>query len=249
MKRNNISIFIYGVILLQLVFLNQLNAQQADNSNNQVEELLLPDNPITEQQEIENKEDSNNDANDVTSNISQEDSKNISNLSSKKDSNINTIMITPDEKQGIDLIVESIKSGKEVIFNDFNLFDEERPEVLPIEDEIEPDKINENAFIYLASIIYHSKNDWSIWLNNNKYTSITNNSLNEIYIKDINHSDVTILWKLSLSKWRILSANDDNVTPLKINDNNQVEIEFNIRPNQTFGLKREQITEGRIKFD
>ena len=243
MKRNNLPIFIFAIILLQTACFKISYAQQSDNQNsNQFEKLLLPDNA-----------DQNNSDSQIKNNVVKDNSNKIKdgkNLLNNKDDNASAIMITPDERQGIDLILESIKNGREIIFSDFDLYDEDIPEVLPAEIDIESDKINENAFIYLASIIYRSDNDWTIWLNDSKYSSNSNNPIAEIYIKDITSNNVSILWKLSLSKWRILSGNDDDSDkPLNINENNQVEIEFTLMPNQTFSLKAESILEGRVKFN
>lgn len=238
-----LSRFILDLIAIAiiLIYSKDLYAQlsNSDNEgnfqNNQIEEVLIPDSE--QDQKI-------NEANNLPVN-DDEISK-----SKKADNEIKSIMITPEEDQGIELILDSIKTGKELIFNDFDLYDEDTADVSQDELILEEDEINENAFIYLASIIFQSSDQWSIWLNNNKITSSNNNVINEIFIKDVDINYVDILWKLSLSKWRILSGNDDeNSSPPNLNKNNQVEIEFTLRPNQTFDLRREVIIEGKKKFN
>ncbi len=235
--------FAFDLIAITVIFIYSKNlyAQQNNSNNegnfqnNQIEEILAPD---SEQDQ------KNNEANNLPDNNVE-----IS-ISKKADNEIKSIMITPEEDQGIELILDSFKTGKELIFNDFDLYDEDTADVNQDELILEEDEINENAFIYLASIIFQSSDQWSIWLNNNKITSSNNNIINEIFIKDVNINYVDILWKLSLSKWRILSGNDDeSSTPPNLNNNNQVEIEFTLRPNQTFDLRREAIIEGKKKFN
>lgn len=103
---------------------------------------------------------------------------------------------------------------------------------------------NEKSYIYLASIIYFNPKDWIIWINDKKITSKTNDPKKELYVETISKGKVSILWKLSLSKWKIISGKKEEFAP-KTNDENQIEIQFELKPNQTFILSSSKIVEGK----
>jgi hypothetical protein len=103
---------------------------------------------------------------------------------------------------------------------------------------------NEKSYIYLASIIYFNPKDWIIWINDKKITSKTNDPKKELYVETISKGKVSILWKLSLSKWKIISGKKEEFAP-RTNNENQIEIRFELKPNQTFILSSSKITEGK----
>ncbi len=103
---------------------------------------------------------------------------------------------------------------------------------------------SEKSYIYLASIIYFNSKDWIVWINDKKITSKTNDSKKELYVKSISKDKVNILWKLSLSKWKIISGKKEEFAP-RTNSENQIEIQFDLRPNQTFILSSNKIAEGK----
>ena len=105
---------------------------------------------------------------------------------------------------------------------------------------------NEKSYIYLGSIIYFSNNDWVIWLNDQKISNKINDSNKEIYIKSISSNNVSIRWRMSLSKWKILSGKkDDTLAPRISAESNLVESEFVLRPNQTYILGSNNVVEGK----
>ncbi|MBM3579348.1 MAG: hypothetical protein FJX34_01080 [Alphaproteobacteria bacterium] len=104
---------------------------------------------------------------------------------------------------------------------------------------------NEKSYIYLASIIYFGRDDWAVWINNQKITTASNMESNEMYLTDVEPSRVKFLWRISVSKWKILSGQKSEILAPKINDRNQVEIEFELHPNQTFMLTNRNVIEGK----
>ncbi len=111
------------------------------------------------------------------------------------------------------------------------------------ENEVEE---NEKSYIYLGSVIYFAPNDWVIWLNDQKITTSTNNEQKEIYVSSVINDRIKIRWKMSLSKWKILSGKKDETMAPRLDFNsNVVESEFELRPNQTFILGSNSVVEGK----
>ncbi len=103
---------------------------------------------------------------------------------------------------------------------------------------------NEKSYIYMASIIYFNAKDWIVWINDKKITSKTNDSKKELFVESIKKDRAKILWKLSLSKWKIISGKKEEFAPA-VNAENQIEIHFELRPNQTFVLSSGKVVEGK----
>jgi hypothetical protein len=107
-------------------------------------------------------------------------------------------------------------------------------------------EINEKSRIFLGSILYLNPKDWAVWIGGQKITSTSNSKNNEIYLKVVEKDRTKILWTLSVSKWKILSGKQSEESAPKINAKGQVEVEFELKPNQTFILSSGVISEGRI---
>ena len=103
---------------------------------------------------------------------------------------------------------------------------------------------NEKSYIYLASVIYFNPKDWIVWINEKKITSKTNDPKKELFVESIRKDSAKILWKLNLSKWKIISGRKEEFAP-KINAENQIEIRFELKPNQTFVLSSNKVVEGK----
>lgn len=98
-------------------------------------------------------------------------------------------------------------------------------------------------FIYLNSIMYISKDAWSVWINNNKITNLTNNN-NDINVIDISPLYVTIAWKITPLQWESININNRfSQDRYKIYDN-YVELFIKLSPNQTYLPSKNQIIEG-----
>jgi hypothetical protein len=100
--------------------------------------------------------------------------------------------------------------------------------------------------IYLSSILYLSKDAWSIWINNKKISSTNNSELNEIYINSVSPDKIGITWSLNPRKWRIISDLPQNTATPKLNKSGQVEIKFTLKSNQTYILKYDKVVNGKI---
>ncbi len=162
-----------------------------------------------------------------------------------------SLMFSNEELDNIDKAILSYKNGE--IYSPES-FDESlknglsEAEKLKIEQEKKEQEKSENSkksYIYLASIMYSSKDDWTVWINNSKITSQNNSLQNEFYIKKISPDKAQILWTLSLSKWRILAGKNAESTAPNLNSKNLVEINLDLKPNQTFVMKLNTVVEGR----
>ena len=168
-----------------------------------------------------------------------------------------SLMFDDEENSDIDRAIDSLKNNQ-VYSPEGTAASEEGGKNLNEEDQKkkseadklkkeaeEKEKENEKSYIYLASIIYFTPNDWAVWINQQKITSENNQKDRELYLKSVQKDRVKILWKLSISKWKILSGRKSEEFAPKINKDNQVEVEFELRTNQTFILSTANIVEGR----
>lgn len=103
-------------------------------------------------------------------------------------------------------------------------------------------------FIYLNSIMYISKDAWSIWINNNKITNLTNDN-NDINVIEISPLYVLIGWKITPLQWESINTNNKiSEGKYKIYDN-YVELFIRLSPNQTYLPSKNQIIEGMPDID
>ena len=109
----------------------------------------------------------------------------------------------------------------------------------------EDEQGNEKSYIYLASIIYFNQKDWVIWINDQKITPQTNQRNKELYIKKVYANQIDVVWKLSITKWKIISGKKSETIAPKINKDNQIEVSFSLKPNQTFMLSNNSVVEGK----
>ncbi|MDB2550243.1 hypothetical protein N9X24_00060 [Rickettsiales bacterium] len=100
--------------------------------------------------------------------------------------------------------------------------------------------------IYLSSILYLSKDTWSIWVNSNKISSRDNSESDEIYIKSVTPYKVELVWSFSPSKWRIISGLPSNAVTPRLNSLGQIEINISLKSNQTYILKHDKVVNGKI---
>jgi len=109
----------------------------------------------------------------------------------------------------------------------------------------EEEQGSEKSYIYLASIIYFNQKDWVIWINDQKITPKTNQKNKELYIKKVYENQIDVVWKLSITKWKIISGKKSETIAPKINKDNQIEVYFTLKPNQTFMLSNNSVVEGK----
>lgn len=163
-----------------------------------------------------------------------------------------SLMFDDEESDHIERAINSLKGneiyvpeGQEDETGDKNLTPEEKKKAEEEKKRAEENEESEKSYIYLASIIYFTPKDWAVWINQQKITHESNKADKELYVKSIQKDRVKVLWKISLSKWKILSNfKPENEIP-KVNANNQVEIEFELKQNQTFMLNSNTVVEGK----
>jgi len=166
---------------------------------------------------------------------------------------LESLMFDDEENAKIDRAIESFKNneiyvpeGQEAATDKVLTEEEKKKEEEAKKKKVEENEENEKSYIYLASIIYFTPKDWAVWINRQKFTPEVNTKDKELYIKSVHKDRVKVVWKLGLSKWKILSnAKTDSPLP-KVNEDNQVEIEFELQQNQTFVLKSNSVVEGKI---
>jgi len=156
-----------------------------------------------------------------------------------------SLMFDDEQISNVDRAIDALKNNQQFVPEDGSA--EKSADAAKKEDEKKEKEVaeNEKSFVYLASIIYFSPNDWAAWINDQKITNQTNNKDKELYLSWVKNDSAKVVWKLSLSKWRILSGQKSDSTPPNINQNNQVQLEFELKPNQTFALNTNKVLEGR----
>ena len=159
-----------------------------------------------------------------------------------------SLMFDDSENNNIDRAVDSLKNNQ--IYTPEG--EEARDEAKRTKEEEDALKQankgseeNEKSFIYLSSIMYFTPSTWAVWINNQKITPELNVAGKEIYLKSIEKDSVKVLWTLSMSKWKIISGKKSEELAPKINSLNQVEVEFELKPNQTFTLGTNSVSEGK----
>ncbi len=160
-----------------------------------------------------------------------------------------SLMFDDEEISNIDRAVESLKNNQIYVpEGEDSLLQDESSKAQAELDRIQKEKEsqeNEKSYIYLASLMYFNPKDWVIWINENKITSKNNAKEKELYVESVQKDQIKILWKLSISKWKIISGYSSERAIPKTNENNQIEIRFSLKPNQTFVLSTNTIVEGK----
>ncbi len=165
----------------------------------------------------------------------------------KPDNSIKSLMFDNDEEIEVSKAIESLKNNQ--VYVPQASTEEKQEKDLAAEEKAKKENAeklavdNAKSYIYLASIIYFSKNEWAIWINNDKITSETNSESKELYITSIEKDKVEITWTMNLSKWKILAGQKN--PDVSVNSKNQVVTTFSLQPNQTFILGNNSTVEGK----
>ena len=114
-------------------------------------------------------------------------------------------------------------------------------------DELYVNDFNYQTFIiYLRSIMFLSKNTWSVWINNIKITNNNNSKDNEFYIRDIDNRRIVLQWNISEFKWNYVNKmNSIPKQKYKVLDDGSVELVLILYSNQSYLPFADQIVEGR----
>ncbi len=146
-----------------------------------------------------------------------------------------SLMYDPDELSGIENAIDALKNDR-VYAPTGQDEDSKKP--------VSTDKGNARSYIYLGSILYFGPKNWVVWIDGKKVTYESNKAGQELYLTSVTNSDVGILWTMSISKWKILSGKKNEDLAPKVNSNNQIEIKFSLKSNQTYSLRSGNVTEG-----
>lgn len=98
---------------------------------------------------------------------------------------------------------------------------------------------------FLASLVYHSQDDWSVYINNQKLTNREPEGSQGISVKSIDKDKVTLQWiPADLQKvedvWTITPNKEVRV------DLRRGKVTFTLRPNQTFSSYVMRVLEGKV---
>lgn len=158
-----------------------------------------------------------------------------------------SLMFTTEEEKNIDRALNSYNSNELYSIDDHQGISENDAMAESERVKLEEEERNKNAksYVYLASLLYLKPNEWIVWINDKKITSRDNNEENEFFIKFIEKGQAKIVWKIGLTKWRIISQAKAEDSAPETNENNKVEVSFDLMPNQTFILTTNEIVEGR----
>lgn len=151
---------------------------------------------------------------------------------------IASLMFDDQENSEINRAVDSLKNNQ--------FYDPANSDSKDIKaDPSQANQESEKSYIYLASLMYFTQKDWAIWINEQKITPKTNNRTEEIFVESIQKNQVRLVWKMSLTKWKVISGASPESPNPQVNSNNQVEFRFALRPNQTFSLNDSSVVEGK----
>ncbi len=151
-------------------------------------------------------------------------------------------MYNSEEMQKINKAFQMYRQGEEYIVEDEKI-EEGGDDKNQFTEELKI--IEEKSRIYLGSILYFSKNNWSVWINDKIISSDNNKPSNELFIRSINGKKANIVWSLSPSKWQILMGKNLEENDSRVNKNNLIIVKFSLQNNQSFLLKENKVIEGR----
>lgn len=163
-------------------------------------------------------------------------------------SKLKSIMYDDEQFTNIEKAIEAMRNNQAFTPEGDEITKQSAEDAKKQADEIkklESSEENVKSYVFLSSIMFFGEKQWSLWINDKKFIAASNSSENELYFKNITQDKATIVWRLSISKWKILSGKKSEEYAPKINENNQVEVEFSLKPNQTFILGSNKVVDGR----
>ena len=158
---------------------------------------------------------------------------------------ITSVMFSDVDEKNIDRAVRAYKNKEKFVVNQDSDSKKAKDKSGKKKDPIE----NERSFLHLSSIIYFASDAWSLWVDSVKISSDSNKVGSDLYVKFISSEKVTIVWTMSISKWKILSGKVSESDAPKINKNDQVEVEFTLKQNQTYMLTTNKVIEGKMNVE
>jgi len=161
---------------------------------------------------------------------------------------LKSLMFDDEQYSNIENAIEAMRNNQAFVPEGEELTKQSDEEAKKQAEELrntEASEENAKSYIYLSSIMFFSPQSWSLWINETKYMASSNKEDNELFFKDLSQDRVTVIWRLSISKWKILSGKKSEEYAPKINSANQVEVEFTLKPNQTFILSSNKVVDGK----
>ena len=156
------------------------------------------------------------------------------------------LMFNDQEIANINRALDSLKNNQIFVPEGLEKKEEKPAEENQEKKEESEVEENEKSYIYLGSLIYFTPSDWVIWLNDQKISTSNNDPQKEIYVTKVLSDRINVKWKMSLTKWKILSGKRDETQAPRLDFNsNIVESEFELRPNQTYILGSNSVVEGK----
>lgn len=158
-----------------------------------------------------------------------------------------SVMWTTEEFKRINAALQAFSAGAPY----------ERTDEFLNENQTDADDKEEDTIlysVYLASLIYISPNNWSIWINNKKISNENASDNNEFKIMEITEEYVTIHWQISALKWDLIlnqAGQSLAETPESEQESGRMQEDvvkiFTLKPNQTYIPVNETVIEGKVK--
>ena len=159
-----------------------------------------------------------------------------------------SLLHTKEQLKQLEAVKEAVKTGTKINTESITNKDtkaENNVVIKPVNKGITKSSIT----FYLNSIMYHSKNNWVIWINGNRITKDRNNT--DLVILKVSEQHIKCQWTTGYGKFvkSLIKVSNENQMPLntkvEFNDNIAT-VEFLLKPNQAFKMSNYvAITEGR----
>lgn len=241
------SLLLTGILCAQFFILsNEIRASEATENVLTIDLDTGDILNLDPKQEEENKDKEDGDKKDSNKQIIGDDTTKAPAPEQTKDIKreiLESLFLIDEQQEKLQEAIKHFEDGTDGRY----IESEERVEETKIEKIVSEEKVMAN--IYLNSILYISPNRWSVWINGDKITNETNNSNNEIFILNTSKEKIIVLWKVSLSKWEIIVPDLDYLSTVELNEYNEVENIFTLRPNQTYLPLEDKIIEGKVKMN
>lgn len=98
---------------------------------------------------------------------------------------------------------------------------------------------------YLESLVFHSPNDWLVWISGRKFTPDRLESGGELWLTSVDEEMVSLQWRpKNLAKVKEVWTKAPN--PNIHVDLKEGAVEFSLKPNQTFSSYAMRVVEGKV---
>lgn len=144
-----------------------------------------------------------------------------------------SLLHTKEQLLQLESVLEAVRTGVKIQEKD--IVSEDKKVVVTNKEAVTKSSIS----FYLNSIMYHSKNDWVIWINGNKITQDYNNT--DLKIVRVRNNHIKCSWTTGYGKFvnSLIKFNNENLMPkntsVQISDNIAT-VEFMLKPNQSFNM-------------